>query len=289
MPELPEVETVRRQLALSVTGMRVVMVDRVEPAMLRDCTEQQVWDLLPGSRVESVDRLGKFLILALSEDGFLTLHLGMTGSILVSAEPREEWGPHARFVFFLEDEAGRRSSLEFRDMRKFGRLHLTVGAPAPRLESLGPDAWQGAWDTAYLGGTAESSHGAAQGLPARPTESGRHREHLRRRDPLVDATVTAQARRLVVAGRSGCACRGDPLAAWRGRAAAGLFDIRFRRHRRKVRQFSRVVTGLRQAGAGLLAVRSRPYSSGGGGPRHGLLPRVPEVARGGRVLRGQSK
>ena len=151
MPELPEVETVRRQLAQSLIGKRVALIEKVEPAMLRDCTEGQVWEFLPGSRIEGVERLGKFLVLPLSETRFLTLHLGMTGNILVSAEPPEAWGPHARFVLRLDDEAGRRSVLEFRDMRKFGRLHLTVGAPAPRLENLGPDAWQGTWDTQYLG------------------------------------------------------------------------------------------------------------------------------------------
>jgi formamidopyrimidine-DNA glycosylase len=151
VPELPEVETVRRQLARSLVGKRVALVEKVEPAMLRDCTEGQVREFLPGSRIEGVERLGKFLVLPLSETRFLTLHLGMTGNILVSAEPPETWGSHARFVLHMDDEAGHRSVLEFRDMRKFGRLHLTVGAPAPRLENLGPDAWQGTWDTRYLG------------------------------------------------------------------------------------------------------------------------------------------
>ena len=151
MPELPEVETVRRQLAASLVGKHFDAVERVESAMLRDCTEQQVRDLLPGSRVDRVDRQGKFLTLALSEDKFLTLHLGMTGNLLVEAEPYGDSSDHTRFLFYLKDEDGRRARLEFRDMRKFGRLHLTVGEPAPRLKNLGPDAWQGVWGTAYLG------------------------------------------------------------------------------------------------------------------------------------------
>ena len=52
----------------------------------------------------------------------------------------------------LAGDGGSEISLEFRDIRKFGRLHLTKGGPAPRLASLGPDAWRGAWDAAYLSG-----------------------------------------------------------------------------------------------------------------------------------------
>ena len=153
MPELPEVETVRRQLARSILGRRFIAVEMVETAMLRDCIEQQVIDLLPGRHVRGVDRIGKFLVVALDEDAFLTLHLGMTGHFLVtppgvSGEPTA----HTRFRFTLESPEGETVRLEFRDIRKFGRLHLTLGAPAPRLKRLGPDAWTGAWDAAYLAG-----------------------------------------------------------------------------------------------------------------------------------------
>jgi formamidopyrimidine-DNA glycosylase len=162
MPELPEVETVRRQLADSLTGKIFVAVERTERVMLRDCTAEEVCAGLPGRRIESVDRLGKFLVVALDGGRFLTLHLGMTGQLLVDsvgdgarrATRTDADGPraHTRFLFELEDESARRTTLEFRDARKFGRLHLTVSAPAPRLGALGPDAWLGSWDAAYLEG-----------------------------------------------------------------------------------------------------------------------------------------
>ena len=168
MPELPEVETVRRQLAAGVEGMTFLSVEHVEPFMLRDCTPEEVVTLLPGRRIERVERLGKFLIVVLDGDLFITLHLGMTGQLLI--DPGES-GAHTRFGFRLggrrdgaggssgagrsevaggAEDAGRVVRLEFRDMRKFGRLHLTAGSPAPRLALLGPDAWQGDWGTAYL-------------------------------------------------------------------------------------------------------------------------------------------
>jgi formamidopyrimidine-DNA glycosylase len=150
VPELPEVETVRRQLATSLVGRRFESVEKVEPSMLRDCTSQQVRDLLPGCRVHGVDRLGKFLIVALSEDRFLTLHLGMTGNLLVVARPSDGRRDHTRFIFHLRDDQDQSALLEFRDMRKFGSLHLTISGPAPRLRNLGPDAWRGTWDDPYL-------------------------------------------------------------------------------------------------------------------------------------------
>jgi formamidopyrimidine-DNA glycosylase len=161
VPELPEVETVRRQLAESLLGKTFTAVRLFEPSMLRDCTPDQLEVLLPGRRIDAVDRMGKFLVLPLSPGAggasdsdvvFLTLHLGMTGQLLV--DPRDA-GPemknvHTRFLFELRDGAGNLTWLEFRDIRKFGRLHLTKGAPAPRLRALGPDAWLGAWDADYL-------------------------------------------------------------------------------------------------------------------------------------------
>jgi formamidopyrimidine-DNA glycosylase len=168
MPELPEVETVRRQLAAALVGKTFATVERLEPAMLRDCRPEDVEEGLPGRRIERVERVGKFLVVALSGDAYLTLHLGMTGQLLVGSydrapgevegekkafEPLHPQAPaasHTRFVFGLVDDDGERTRLEFRDMRKFGRLHLTTGAPAPRLGGLGPDAWQGSWDRDYL-------------------------------------------------------------------------------------------------------------------------------------------
>lgn len=148
MPELPEVETVRRQLAGSLLGNTFTEVWRTEPAMLLDCTADGVRAGLPGRRIERVERLGKFLVVTLDGAAFLTLHLGMTGQLLV--DPNDGLGPHTRFLFELKDAGGRATTLEFRDTRKFGRLHLTSGVPAPRLGALGPDAWQGSWDAAYL-------------------------------------------------------------------------------------------------------------------------------------------
>jgi formamidopyrimidine-DNA glycosylase len=147
VPELPEVETVRCQLEHRLLGMRLREVERTELAMLRDCTETEVLTGLPGRIVQAVDRLGKFIVVKLDGDLFLTLHLGMTGQLLVDPD---DSSAHSRFVFHLAEDGGTDLTLEFRDIRKFGRLHLTQGGPAPRLRLLGPDAWVGEWDGDYL-------------------------------------------------------------------------------------------------------------------------------------------
>jgi len=170
VPELPEVETVRRQMAPVLLGAVFTTVAQLEPSMLRDCSAEEVRRLLPGARVGDVFRLGKFIVVRLEgKDRLcLTLHLGMTGQLLLS--PRSSGGDglpaaatvgqaadagerphrHARFVFSLRSREGAPGVLEFRDARKFGRLHLTTGGPTPRLGGLGPDAWQGEWDVRYL-------------------------------------------------------------------------------------------------------------------------------------------
>jgi formamidopyrimidine-DNA glycosylase len=122
-------------------------------------------------RVEDVGRLGKFILVRLAgpacgaaasgacgrTKAFLTVHLGMTGQVLVSTAATgaqtctpEQAHAHTRFVFRLRANDGRRTCVEFRDPRKFGRIHLTLDGWPARLRALGPDAWQGEWDAAYL-------------------------------------------------------------------------------------------------------------------------------------------
>ena len=147
-----------------MTGLHIVAVKAVETAMLLDCSEADLRAELPGRTIEDVGRVGKFLVLRLDGPGefYLTVHLGMTGQILVTPAVNGEepepgsatlggpQHPHTRFLFLLETEAGSKVRFEFRDMRKFGRVHLTAGGPAPRLRRLGPDAWKGDWEVDYL-------------------------------------------------------------------------------------------------------------------------------------------
>ena len=145
MPELPEVETVRCQLNAALPGREVALVESVDPFILRDAEAEDLPGLLEGRSFEKVERVGKFLVVPLQGGVYLTIHLGMTGQLLLLGG-REEL-THVRFSALLD---GGEERLIFRDVRKFGRLHVTLGAPAARLSRLGPDAWVGDWDVDFL-------------------------------------------------------------------------------------------------------------------------------------------
>src|SRR5918995_955442 len=83
MPELPEVETVRRQLAPEVRGRRIAGAEILDERLVRPESPKKVERGLEGRRLEGVDRRGKYLMVRLESKGTLLLHLRMTGNILV--------------------------------------------------------------------------------------------------------------------------------------------------------------------------------------------------------------
>ncbi len=144
MPELPEVESVRRQLAPLVTGRTVVATDR-DPYPAR-----RIGDVARarGGRIDDVQRRGKFLLLPLSgaapdHPSELVIHLGMSGILRVLPVDDPTGlvgsGTHVRVRLMLDDG----TALVLRDARRFGRV--TVVDPgdhrsaAPALATLGPE------------------------------------------------------------------------------------------------------------------------------------------------------
>ncbi|MFO0964266.1 MAG: bifunctional DNA-formamidopyrimidine glycosylase/DNA-(apurinic or apyrimidinic site) lyase [Gemmataceae bacterium] len=145
MPELPEVETVVRDLRPLLVGRRIGGVFAGRRALRRPF--QSRWrSLLLGRTVRAVDRRGKWIRIDL-EGRFLLVHLGMTGQFTVvsSGEKRQD---HTHVVFGLDD-GGR--ELRFRDVRRFGSVTFFPDAAA--VESffsvcgLGPEPWD--VDAAY--------------------------------------------------------------------------------------------------------------------------------------------
>lgn len=135
MPELPEVETVRRALVANLTGARVSAVRGRQVAMRRLLEPQRLHDALAGRRFREPLRRGKFLLLPVSSGGFLLVHLGMSGrlQLVVSDHPVE---PHTHLVIELED--GR--ELRLVDPRRFGlAVWLDEGGETtdPALAGLG--------------------------------------------------------------------------------------------------------------------------------------------------------
>jgi formamidopyrimidine-DNA glycosylase len=121
MPELPEVETIRRQLAPYLEGRRLTQVEILDARWALPDSAARVERELQGAVVLALSRAGKYLIWELSADRYLLMHLRMTGTLLI--DPREE-PPHTRVRFQLD--GGRR--LLYIDPRRFGTGHLLHGA-----------------------------------------------------------------------------------------------------------------------------------------------------------------
>lgn len=132
MPELPEVESVRRQLTPALSGRRITEVwADAHPA-------QRFHDVhaATGHRIEQVDRRGKYLIARLDRDREMVWHLGMTGSFRIDATDLPD--EHDRARFWLDDG----SILSFRDPRRFGRVSVVAAGDyrlVPTLAVLGPE------------------------------------------------------------------------------------------------------------------------------------------------------
>jgi formamidopyrimidine-DNA glycosylase len=136
MPELPEVETIRRGLEPLITGRRVVEVT-VRDRRLRRPIAVGALRRLRGARLLAVHRRSKYLLVHADSGDSILLHLGMTGRLWVTtaAGPRR---PHEHVVFTFDD--GR--ELRFADPRRFGMVEVVPTARLsrhPRLRGLGPE------------------------------------------------------------------------------------------------------------------------------------------------------
>jgi formamidopyrimidine-DNA glycosylase len=123
VPELPEVETIRRQLAPHVEGRTIVRARILDPRWTRPDPPAAVEAELRGAVVERLSRAGKYLIWSLSRDRFLIQHLRMTGTLLYDPAVAP---PHTHVIFEFDD--GHR--LVYVDPRRFGTGHLVFGAAA---------------------------------------------------------------------------------------------------------------------------------------------------------------
>jgi formamidopyrimidine-DNA glycosylase len=117
MPELPEIETIRRHLAPWVEGRELTRAEVLDPRLTLPDRPDALQRALAGRRVERLGRRGKYLLWALEGDRHLVLHLRMTGTLLLVGEGADGPArPHLRARFVLGD--GRR--VLFVDPRRFG-------------------------------------------------------------------------------------------------------------------------------------------------------------------------
>ena len=123
MPELPEVETIRRQLAPHLEGRTLERVEILDPRWTRPVAPDEVADQLRGHRVTSVGRSGKYLVWELEYETFLLAHLRMTGAFLFDPDVEPA---HTRVR--IELDGGHR--LLYVDPRRFGTGLVIHGAEA---------------------------------------------------------------------------------------------------------------------------------------------------------------
>lgn len=138
MPELPEVETVKRGLAAAITGAKINGLESDLPKMLRGKTRPAFAAAVTGAKINGVNRRGKYLLINLSNGQTIVAHLKMTGQMLVvkKTEPVEK---HTHVILHLS--GGR--DLRFKDIRQFGFLELfkteTIGEGGEKMPGLGPE------------------------------------------------------------------------------------------------------------------------------------------------------
>ncbi|KRL38605.1 DNA-formamidopyrimidine glycosylase [Liquorilactobacillus uvarum] len=143
MPELPEVETVRRGLEKMVLGATIEHVEALYPKIING-DPKKFCCLLKERRILSIDRRGKYLIFNLSGELSLISHLRMEGKYFVklSSDPLEK---HTHIVFSLQ--GGRQ--LRYNDVRKFGRMELVPTShkyEVPGIKKLGPEPTSASFD-----------------------------------------------------------------------------------------------------------------------------------------------
>ena len=150
MPELPEVETVRRGLAPTMEGARIEALELRRPD-LRFPLPEGFAERLSGKRIEALGRRAKYLLADIEGGLVLAMHLGMSGSFRVEAghgetepgvfhHPRSKNPVHDHVVFRLITASGERASVVFNDPRRFGYMLLLERARLddhPHFRALG--------------------------------------------------------------------------------------------------------------------------------------------------------
>jgi len=148
VPELPEVETIRRRLEPVLVGRRFESVEILDPRLVRPLDPLEIGLELGGELVAAVERRGKYLIVRFESERVLLIHLRMTGSLRHAPAGSLADDPHRRAVVRLDDS----SDVAYRDVRRFGTWQLLEpGELDPYLRTrLGSEPLSGAFTSRAL-------------------------------------------------------------------------------------------------------------------------------------------
>jgi formamidopyrimidine-DNA glycosylase len=287
MPELPEVETIRRHLAPHVEGRRLKRLDVLDARWCDPLAPSELADAVEGRTVERLGRRGKYLVFELAGEAYLHVHLRMTGTLLLDAPPDT---PHTRVRFELP---GHR--LLFVDPRRFGTGELALGHHAHEAffaARLGLEPFDPRFTVAHLRALTKRSRApikaflldqrkiAGVGNIYADEALFRARIHpLRPANRLTLTQVTLLRDTVIAALEAGIEAKGASIDDFRDPdGVAGSFQDRFLIHLREGEPCvvcGRPVRKLRVAGRGTYVCEGcqprprarRPRGSGAAGPR----------------------
>ncbi len=149
MPELPEVETIKRTLEPLLVGRSIGRLLILRADVIKHPQAEDFARLLNGRKIAGLGRRGKYLLIDVAGGYQLVVHLRMTGR-LVCCSPQEERAKHTHVIFPLDDG----KELRFTDVRRFGCLWLLAPEEVDNftgMAKLGPEPLSPAFDAAYLG------------------------------------------------------------------------------------------------------------------------------------------
>ncbi|MBI3301094.1 MAG: bifunctional DNA-formamidopyrimidine glycosylase/DNA-(apurinic or apyrimidinic site) lyase [Deltaproteobacteria bacterium] len=158
MPELPEVETVRRSLERLIAGQTIAVVEVREPRLRRPLAPDFV-SALTGRAICQVGRRGKYLHLGLDNGQVWLVHLGMTGQLVVG-KPDEASRPHDHILIVL----GNGQCLRYNDTRRFGLMAVGSEEEIAALTGLGVEPLSPAFSTRYFWIKAQGTQRAVKDL-----------------------------------------------------------------------------------------------------------------------------
>ena len=167
MPELPEVETVRRGLQQNFVGRKITKVEVGRERTVRRTSREALIDGLTGVKVLSATRRGKYLICALDSGQKLMVHLRMSGRLII-AKPGATRPPHTHVVLHLAKTNSVESELWFVDPRTFGEVVVfdpdKVKTQMPDLMNLGVDPLTDEFSPETLRGLFKNRRGNLKAL-----------------------------------------------------------------------------------------------------------------------------
>ncbi|HEU4479181.1 MAG TPA: bifunctional DNA-formamidopyrimidine glycosylase/DNA-(apurinic or apyrimidinic site) lyase [Pyrinomonadaceae bacterium] len=156
MPELPEVEHVVRALRQAVTGRRIMAAQLRLPRTAPLISSRIFARKLKGARIDGVSRRGKYILIELSGERVLIVHLRMTGKF-VRLSHEQKLPPYSHAIFYLDDD----TRLVFCDMRQFGRMNLVSAAQlheSAELSILAPEPLSETFTIEHLQQVLSRSH-----------------------------------------------------------------------------------------------------------------------------------